>query len=121
LKRKRNTQKINVGTDITEISGFRCKQVKANLSFYNSIFNRSELMYCLKYSDPYPHLAGIFAAKEAVIKCFDSPIRMIDIEIVRYTDGRPIAVVRHNKKTTNIEISISHSQSLAIAVAILLS
>jgi holo-[acyl-carrier protein] synthase len=118
LKGKRNIQKINIGTDIIEISRFRCKQVKANLSFYNSIFNRSELMYCLKYSDPYPHLAGIFAAKEAVIKCLGYAIGMINIEVVMYAGGRPTAVVRHNEKTMNIEISISHNQSLAIAVAI---
>lgn len=119
VKLKSSTPKINIGTDIIEISRFRCKPIKANLSFYNSIFNKSELTYCLRYSDPYPHLAGIFAAKEAVIKCSDYPVRMIDIEIVRYTEGKPTAVIHHNENTTNVEISISHSQSLAIAVAIL--
>jgi holo-[acyl-carrier protein] synthase len=118
MKLKTFNPKINIGTDIIEINRFRCKPVKTNLSFYNSIFNKSELSYCLKYSDPYPHLAGIFAAKEAVIKSSDYPVGMTDIEIVRYTERRPTAVVHHNGITTSVEISISHSHSLAIAVAI---
>jgi holo-[acyl-carrier protein] synthase len=110
--------KINIGTDIVEVSRFRRKPLKANTRFYNSIFNKSELMYCLRYSDPYPHMAGIFAAKEAVIKCSDSPLRMTDIKIGRSTDGRPKAGFHHNKKAKKVKISISHTRSLAIAVAI---
>jgi holo-[acyl-carrier protein] synthase len=111
--------KISVGTDIVEINRFRRKPLKANASFYDSIFNKSELMYCLKYSDPYPHLAGIFAAKEAVLKCSDQLLRMTDIEVSRHTDGKPTAVAHCQKKDINAKISISHTRSLAIAVAII--
>jgi len=111
--------KINVGTDIVEVKRFRRKPLRGNLSFYNSVFTKSELEYCLRYSDPYPHLAGIFAAKEAAIKCSTWPLRMIDINVVRDADGRPSVVVRCNRNTMTIKVSISHTRSLAIAVAII--
>jgi holo-[acyl-carrier protein] synthase len=114
------TPKINIGTDIVEVKRFKRKSPRTNLTFYNSIFTKSELKYCLRYSDPYPHLAGIFAAKEAILKCSDQPLNMIDIEIIRDPNGRPVAVVQHRKKTIKVQISISHTRTVAIAVAIII-
>ena len=37
-------------------------------SFYKKIFTNSEIAYCKKFNDPYPHFAGKFALKEAVQK-----------------------------------------------------
>jgi holo-[acyl-carrier protein] synthase len=89
------------------------------LSFYNSVFTESELKHCLKYSDPYPHLAGIFAAKEATMKCLDKSLSLIDIEITHDMRGKPSAVTMLKKKAVKVKISISHTASTAIAVAIL--
>jgi holo-[acyl-carrier protein] synthase len=114
------TAKLNVGTDVIEIKRFRNKPLNDdNASFYHSIFTESELMYCMKYSDPYPHIAGIFAAKESIIKCLSKPLKMIDIEITHNQYGKPIAVLRcRKKKAIRAKISISHTSSLAIAMAI---
>lgn len=112
--------KINIGTDIIEIERFRGKPLEANMSFYNSIFNKSELLYCMKYSDPYPHFAGTYAAKEAIMKCLKLPLRMLDIQITRNLEGKPTANITSTmKKNTNIKISISHATELAIAVAVI--
>jgi holo-[acyl-carrier protein] synthase len=111
---------ITIGMDIVEIKRFRQKPLKSNISFYNSIFTKRELAYCLKYSDPYPHLAGTFAAKEAVIKCYHRPIKMIDISVIREIDEKPVAIFRYRKKVIEINISISHTESIAVAVAILI-
>ncbi len=55
---------MNVGIDVIEIKRFREKPLnKENASFYHSIFTKSELLYCTKYSDPYPHIAGIFSKR----------------------------------------------------------
>ena len=91
--------KLNVGVDIIEIKRFRNKPLnKDNASFYDSIFTKSELMYCMKYSDPYPHIAGIFAAKESILKCLTIPLRMIDIEIKHnHQDGKPSTIISSKK------------------------
>jgi holo-[acyl-carrier-protein] synthase len=113
---------IKIGTDIIEIQRFRRRPIKTNMSFYNSVFTKSELVYCLKYIDPYPHLAGIFAAKESVIKCFNRQLRMLDISIDRNEDGKPTVISScYKNRNIKIEISISHTRSLAVAVAIMIS
>jgi holo-[acyl-carrier protein] synthase len=113
-------RKLNVGVDIIEIKRFRKKPLnKDNASFYHSIFTESELIYCMKYSDPYPHIAGIFAAKESILKCLTLPLRMIDIEIKHNQDGKPSTAIRSKKtKATQARISISHTKSIAIAAAV---
>lgn len=111
---------LNVGTDVIEVKRFRNKPLNdRNAGFYHSVFTKSEMTYCAKYSDPYPHLAGIFAAKESIIKCLDKPTKMIDIEIIHGEYGKPSAVIhRKRKNTISARISISHTKSFAIAVAI---
>jgi phosphopantetheine--protein transferase-like protein len=112
--------KLNVGVDIIEIRRFRNKPLnKDNASFYHSIFTESELMYCMKYSNPYPHIAGIFAAKESILKCLTIPLRMIDIEIKHNQDGNPSTIIRSKKtKAIQARVSISHTKSIAIAAAV---
>jgi holo-[acyl-carrier protein] synthase len=111
--------RIGIGIDIVEVKRFKQRRVRTNLSFYNSVFTESELKHCLKYSDPYPHLAGIFAAKEATMKCLDTSLRLIDIEITYDIRGKPSAVTLSKKKAVKVKVSISHTASTAIAVAIL--
>lgn len=73
----------------------------------------------MKYSDPYPHIAGIFAAKESIMKCLIQPIRMVEIEVRHSRDGKPsIAIHARKKGATQARISITHTKSIAIAVAI---
>jgi len=109
---------ISIGTDIIDIQRFRDKPLKTNQKFYNSNFSKSELKHCTKFSDPYPHLSGIFAAKEATIKCLNKPISMSNIETFWDEMGKPYITV--NQEKIKIEVSISHTQSLAIAVVLML-
>jgi len=74
------------------------------MPYYYSVFAKSELAYYSKYSDPYPHLAGILAAKEAIIKCYHNSIRVIDIMTDR--KAKEPLVVNLNKEPTQIKISI---------------
>jgi phosphopantetheine--protein transferase-like protein len=60
------------------------------------------------------HLAGLFAAKEAVIKALDLPVgSWLKVEITN--GGKPRAIVdgRHT-----VEVSISHHGDYAVAMAI---
>lgn len=110
---------LNVGIDVIEIERFRNKPLnKKNDSFYHSIFTESELSYCMKYSDPYPHLAGIFAAKESLLKCLTTPIEMLEIEISHNVDGKPHVSTHSRIKAMQVRISITHTRSIAMAMAI---
>jgi holo-[acyl-carrier protein] synthase len=110
---------LNVGIDIIEIERFRNKPLNnKNASFYHSIFTESELSYCTKYSDPYPHLAGIFAAKESILKCLTRPIKMTEIQISHNRDGKPHIAARTKIKATQTRVSITHTRSIAMAIAV---
>jgi phosphopantetheine--protein transferase-like protein len=116
----RTVRDLNVGIDVIEVRRFRKKPLNnENLSFYHSIFTKKELLYCMKYSDPYPHIAGIFAAKESLIKCLARPIKMTEIEINHNRQGKPrIALCRGKGRKMQAQISITHTKSIAIAIAI---
>ena len=113
-------KKLNVGTDVIEVERFRNKPLNdINAGFYHSVFTKSEIIYCSKFADPYPHLAGIFAAKESIIKCLKKPTKMIDIEIIHGKFRKPTAIIhRERKDNPVVRISISHTKSIALAVAI---
>lgn len=113
--------KTLVGIDIEEINRFRKKPLDRNASFYNSIFTPREIKYCTKFVDPYPHLAGIFAAKEAVIKCVRVKCRMTNIEIRRDSRDMLAPSLRIKKKNLTLDLSISHTKMLAIAVAVMIT
>ena len=56
----------NVGVDIIEIKRFTPFKKDKNSRFLLNNFTSKERAYCFSYKDPLPHLAGTFAAKEAV-------------------------------------------------------
>ena len=116
----RTVKDLNVGVDVIEIRRFRKKPLNnENLSFYHSIFTKKELLYCMKYSDPYPHIAGIFAAKESLIKCVARPPKMTEIEINHTREGKPqITIYSRKERNMQAQISITHTRSIAIAIAI---
>jgi phosphopantetheine--protein transferase-like protein len=109
--------KLGFGIDIIEVRRFKQRKVKSNLRFYKSIYTESELKYSERRSNPYQHLAGIFAAKEATIKCLHMPLKMTEIEISKDSSGRPTATVIFKKKTIKVNISISHTAEYAVAAA----
>lgn len=106
---------ISIGTDIIDIQRFHKKPLKTNKNFYDSNFSENELKHCTKFSNPYIHLAGIFAAKEAVIKCIGKSIPLSNIQLSWNGSGNPTAIIYPEKKFLNI--TISHTNQLAIAVA----
>ena len=65
---KNNLENFGVGIDIIDIERIRKKKIEKNKNFYNNMFFKSEIDYCLKFKDPYPHFAGKFGIKESVIK-----------------------------------------------------
>jgi holo-[acyl-carrier protein] synthase len=109
---------IAIGTDIVEIDRFH--YLEDDSPFYERVFSEKELAYCRGYPNPAPHLAATFAGKEAVVKATNSNCRVSlnDIEVLRDEDGAPY-VKLHQNCEYHIYVSLSHSASHAVAVALI--
>lgn len=107
---------IGVGIDIADIGRFRKLPYKKNKSFYQKIFTKNEISYCLKKADPYQSFAARFAAKEAIIKCMPVSVTNLRSIEIMMNKKRPQARVKGFK----ILLSMAHENNKAIAVAICL-
>ncbi|MAJ44148.1 MAG: holo-[acyl-carrier-protein] synthase [Candidatus Marinimicrobia bacterium] len=113
---------ILVGNDIVEIDKIRKLILRYNSKFLIKIFSKNELDFCRRRLNPEIHLAGRFAGKEAVKKILlqlkEKPIPLKNIEINRKINGPP-RVYLDQELQNNIQLSISHTNYYATAVAIL--
>ncbi|OGY90807.1 MAG: holo-[acyl-carrier-protein] synthase [Candidatus Komeilibacteria bacterium RIFCSPLOWO2_02_FULL_48_11] len=107
-----------IGIDITDINRF-AKIVIKDFSHWSKFFTKSEWEIGFSAPDPARALAGIFAAKEAVMKASGGKLvgRFDRIQIEHEPDGKPIVKI-DEKKQDNIHISISHDRDIVVAVAI---
>lgn len=106
-----------VGIDVVDISRFKPFIKNKEHSFLKKVFFSSEIDYCFKYRDTAVHLAGLFVAKEAVSKALGvKKFPYIEIEVRHDKSGAP-EVWKGNKKLP-ISLSISHTKSIAVAIAI---
>lgn len=113
-----------IGTDIIEIE--RIKRTIEKQSFLDKIFTKAEQKL---YHGMNPQtLAGNFAAKEAVAKALGtgfSGCSPVEIEILRYENGKPYVNLYGNAKELlskiggSISVSISHNKENAIAFAVI--
>lgn len=116
-----------IGCDIEEIDRF-CLDREEDARFLTRIFTQSELEYCYSFQHPAPHLAVRFCAKEAVVKALCSigmkPLEYRCIEIRNHATGVPFVTIRDLESCERwadycIKISLSHSKTTAMAVAII--
>lgn len=114
-----------IGVDITEIS--RIKKSSVRDSFMKRVFSNEETALFLSKSDPYPSMAGNWAAKEAFSKAIGTGIRgfaLNEVAILRDELGCPYIKLTGNalklaeEKNLGFSVSISHTDSLAEAVVI---
>lgn len=112
---------IGTGVDITEVKRLRQAVEKWGDSFLERLFTQEELANAKTRGSLYQHLAGRFAAKEAVFKALgDAKLNWKDVQILNGKDGRPLCrILRGRGKNTQAHISISHVKSYAVASAII--
>jgi len=112
---------IGTGVDITEVNRLRKAVEKWGKDFLERIFTQNELENAKTRGSLYQHLAGRFAAKEAIFKALSvRELTWKDVEILNDKDGRPIAKIINQKiKKADIHLSISHVKSYAVASAII--
>ena len=121
---------LNVGVDVIEVD--RVKQVyqRQKERFLKRVFTEEEKDYCFSKSNPYPHLAARFAAKEAVSKAFSTGIGKLFgwKSSAIYHGPRMQPFVRLDEQGqalmaaiggTEVRITLSHTKTTAVAVAVL--
>ncbi len=112
-----------IGIDIETISRFEHCDDKV----LHRVFTDSEREYCMSHRKFAQHLAGMWCAKEAVIKALeDRSIDYIDIVISHKENGAPYVVLTAdlqsrlaNINASEIHLSISHDSTHATAVCLL--
>ncbi|MDR0618256.1 MAG: holo-ACP synthase [Endomicrobium sp.] len=109
-----------IGVDIEEVKRFN-KYLK-NSKIIKRIFSQEEIDYSYSKKNVPQHLAVRFSAKEAVWKALgnkNKEIAITDIKIINNKYGKPEVFIK-NKKSTKMELSISHTNKYVVAVAIFL-
>lgn len=107
-----NTNEPSIGIDTENINSMPVVNDFRAEAFYTMNFAPAEIAYCILQTNPYASFAGLFAAKEAIIKADNSfqnkPFHTIIID--HLPGGKPVY--------TGFQISISHTNQTAIAVAV---
>ena len=107
-----------IGIDILEIE--RVNNLKENK--LKKIFVENEINYINKFHNKNERIAGFFCAKEAIIKAFGQSLNFLDIEISHNENNKPIVIFHNNAKKLfeknykKIDISISHTKTVATAI-----
>jgi holo-[acyl-carrier protein] synthase len=119
------TEKLFSGIDLVEIAHFRELDPKILKRFYARVFTTDERAYI---GGSFERAAGIFAAKEALVKALGCGIGLVTWQevAIRYdTRGKPLPELTGNAKAAEdrlgiVEwsVSISHTKSNAVAVAV---
>ena len=114
---------IRAGTDIVEVNRVRKIIELYDNKFLSKIFTKAEIVYCNSQSDPAVHFAGKFSAKESIKKALSKEFRISTLKfnklsILNDDNGRPY-LDTDLFPNFNLDISISHTKTHAISVAIL--
>lgn len=117
---------LGIGNDIVEVARIKAILARHPQRFLDRVFTSHEQDYCLKRKDPALHLAGRFAAKEAIVKAlgtgFSQGLSWLDFEIRNDPKGKPIVALSSFAQELfgdlSLLISMSHCREYATAVAI---
>ncbi len=107
---------MKVGIDIVEVK--RIGRLIKNKRFLERVFTPQERAYCMKKKNRAQHFAVRFATKEAVWKALGlDTLALQHIGVKNRPDGKPEVTIR-GKRAQGIDISLSHTDEYAVAVAI---
>jgi len=117
------------GVDMVDCARLRESIDRHGRRFLERVFTPAELAYCLGKKRETEHLAGRFAAKEAVLKVLGTGwrdgINWTDIEVLNAPSGQPhvrlsgrCREIADQRGLATILVSISHIATHAIASAV---
>ncbi len=112
---------VGTGVDITEVNRLRKAIEKWGKSFLDRVFTQKEMENSKTRGSLYLHLAGRFAAKEAVFKALGNmKLNLKEVQILNDKNGRPYCEILNNlARNCEIHVSISHVKNYAVANAII--
>ena len=121
---------LSLGCDVIEISRIKGVVERQGDRFLERVFTAEERAYCMSKANAHLHLAARFAAKEAVSKCFTTGIGAeFGWKSASITHGdrqEPIVILDQKGQAllkalgaTRVMVSLSHTESVAMAVAAL--
>lgn len=112
-----------IGIDIVDIA--RIEKAASSRHFLERVFSPKEIEYFESKGRDFAGLAGFWCVKEAVGKALGTGVRfaLTDVEVTHGESGEP-KVRLHGKaaallKERKLEISITHTGSVAAAVAMI--
>lgn len=119
---------LGIGTDLLEVARM-AKELDKGAEFRSTVFTPAEIEYCEAKRYPARHFAARFAAKEALFKALaGSASRDFwrEVEVARTGEGPPRLLLHGQVKeaanrlgVTDIQVSLSHTDSLAAASVVL--
>lgn len=120
---------LGIGSDLVEIERFRVARERRP-RIDERLFSDDEREYAYRFRNPTPHLAARFGAKEAVMKAMGVGLwrfAMRDVEVVRLRSGQPVlrlhggaAALAAERGVDTWHLTLTHSESMALAVAVAL-
>ena len=116
---------IGCGVDVVELARFRRAMERGGRAFMRRVFTKREEAFArARRRTTLLHLAGRFAAKEAVIKAMSQidPTRMLamnEVEVRNDRLGRPHVILHDGRRRrVSVHVSLSHVDTVAVASAI---
>ncbi len=121
---------VGLGCDLIDVQRIRDVLDRHGDRFLDRVFTAEERAYCLSMAHPHKHLAARWAAKEAISKTFTTGIgaELGWKSMSVYHGERSEPLVRLDEKgaallaqvgATHVLISLSHTETAAMAVAAL--
>jgi holo-[acyl-carrier protein] synthase len=119
-----------IGVDLVSIPRIRETIERWQDSFLQRVFTAGEIAYCRRRSDPAPHFAARFAAKEAGFKALGTGLRLgvrwRELEVQREGGQAPTLVLSGRSREigsfrggSRMLLSLTHEGEYALAQAIL--
>jgi phosphopantetheine--protein transferase-like protein len=109
-----------IGIDIEHADNLPTAGDPWSESFYMEHFTAAEIAHCSRQAEPRVSFCGIWAAKEAALKCgLFVGARLNDFTVTHEEGGKPKLGSRNSAHATVAEqcvVSISHSRGTAVAV-----
>src|SRR5437588_6175577 len=106
-----------IGVDAVSVERISLAVRRSGTGFLNKVYTPAELAYC---SGSAERLAGRWAAKEAVIKCFAGTgicFPRKKIEVLPGPQGAPRVKLLGDARGAHVEVSITHHSGLAVATS----